>query len=239
MEKNALNLLYNEAEKLNISISDEQLEKFNIYCDMLLEYNEKVNLTAILEHNDIAIKHFLDSLTFLKYVNVKENASLIDVGTGAGFPSIPISIMKNDVNVTMLDSLNKRVNFLKEVSETLKLNAKAIHFRAEIAGVDTEYREKFDIATARAVANLSVLSEYCLPFVKVGGYFVAMKGKNIDDEINESKKAIEMLGGEIESINNFSLNVDNTRNIVIIKKIKSTDKKYPRQRIKITKNPLN
>lgn len=221
-------LLKNLANKIEIDLSEKQILKFLLYKKLLQEWNEKINLTAITEDNEIIIKHFIDSLTVIKHI--PENASIIDVGTGAGFPGIPLKIVVNNSNITLLDSLNKRLVYLNEVIKECELeNIKTVHGRAEDVGNNTEYREKYDIAIARAVANLSTLSELCLPFVKVGGYFIAMKGSNVE-EIEEARKAIERLGGELEKIDNFILpETDMERNIVIIKKIKNTPKQYPRK----------
>ena len=161
-----------------MSVSDEQYEKFSIYSDMLVQWNNKCNLTAILDPEGITIKHFYDSVFPFMNIDMPQNAKLIDVGTGAGFPSVPLAIMRNDLKLTLLDSLNKRINFLSELTDTLEVNAECVHGRAEEFGQKADFREKFDIATARAVASLPELCEYCLPFVKVGGYFVSFKGSN-------------------------------------------------------------
>lgn len=160
------------AKELNISITDQQLKAFDIYCDLLLEWNEKINLTAITDKNLIAVKHFADSISVLSYVNVKKNCKLIDVGTGAGFPGIPLAIMRNDIKLTLLDSLNKRLIFLKEVTNILGIECEIIHSRAEEGSRQENLRDKFDIAISRAVAPLNILSEYCMPFVKSKGMFI-------------------------------------------------------------------
>ena len=221
-------LLKELASKIEINLVDNKISKFMVYKNLLQEWNEKINLTAITEDSEIVKKHFIDSLTVIKYI--KEGASIIDVGTGAGFPGIPIKIEKESTNITLLDSLNKRIIYLNEVIEKCNLeNIKAVHGRAEDFGNNVEYREKYDIAIARAVANLATLTELCLPFVKLGGSFIAMKGSSVE-EIDEAKKAIEVLGGKIEKIDNFILpGTDSERNIVIIKKIKNTPKLYPRR----------
>lgn len=231
-------LLIDGADVFNISLKEEQVDKFFRYKDVLKEWNEKINLTAIEEDREIIIKHFIDSLSILPLIK-DENVKLIDVGTGAGFPGIPVKIARESIEVTLLDSLDKRVKFLNEV---IKVNAlsgiKALHGRAEEKGVLPEFREKFDISTARAVANLPVLIEYCLPFVKVGGYFIAMKGSNID-EIDSSKKALDILGGKIEEVKEFNLPfTDSKRNIIVIKKFRQTPTKYPRKAGKPSKEPL-
>ena len=225
-------------EEYNIEINDEQIEKFDLYMKLLLEWNEKINLTAITEKDDIILKHFVDSLTILKYVD--ESDKIIDIGTGAGFPGIPIKIMNEETNITLLDSLNKRINFLNIVINELKLdNIVAIHGRAEELARNKAHREKYDVAVSRAVANLSTLTEYMLPFIKVGGKCICMKGANVKEEIDKAKNAIKKLGGQIEIVDNFYLSEnDNERNIVIIKKIKETEPKYPRKPGIPSKEPL-
>lgn len=224
-------MLKDLSRKLNIDLTNEQVEQFEGYQNLLLEWNEKINLTAITEENDIIIKHFIDSMTVSKYF--KENDKVIDVGTGAGFPGVPLKIVDKTLKITLLDSLNKRINYLNDVIEKLRFdNVETIHGRAEELSRNSKYREQYDVATARAVANLKTLSEYCLPFVKVGGYFVCMKGSDIEEELSNAKSHIEVLGGKIEEIENFVLpDTDMKRNIIVIKKIKNTDKKYPRKKI--------
>ena len=227
-----------QAQKLGINISNEQAEKFYLYTNMLLEWNEKINLTAITEQNEIIQKHFIDSLTINKYVN--ESASIIDVGTGAGFPGIPLKIVREDISVTLLDALNKRINFLNEVIEQNELtNIETIHARAEEAGKNKALRESFDIATSRAVAPLNVLVEYLLPLVKIGGKCICMKGSNAKEEIENSRKAISILGGKIEKIEELELpNSDIKRTIIVIKKKKNTPAKYPRKAGTPSKMPI-
>lgn len=230
--------LQQNAEKINISIKEDKVIKFKKYMDLLLEWNKKINLTSITDEDDIILKHFIDSLTIEKYVDPKQ--SVIDIGTGAGFPGIPLKIMNDNVEVTLMDSLNKRINFLNEVIKKLDLkNITTIHSRAEDLAKDNNYRERYDVAVSRAVANLSTLSEYMLPFVKVGGKCICMKGSNIDEERKIAEKAINMLGGKIVNIENFKLaNTDNERNIIIIEKIRKTDSKYPRKAGIPSKEPL-
>ena len=230
--------LKEKLNEFNIEISDNQLEKFDKYMRLLLEWNEKINLTAIVEPDEVKIKHFLDSLTVLKYIH--DDDKVIDIGTGAGFPGIPLKIMKPDAKITLLDSLNKRINFLNIVIEELGLkNIETIHGRAEEFARNKMYREKYDVAVSRAVANLSTLTEYMLPFVKVGGKCICMKGANVKEEVDKAKNAIQELGGKIEKIDNFYLsNNDNERNIIIIKKIKETKSKYPRKAGMPSKEPL-
>ena len=222
--------------KENLTLSDIQIENFKTYAEMLVEWNEKINLTAITDDEGIAEKHFLDSVLPLTKLDVPRGTSLIDVGTGAGFPAIPMKIFREDIEITLLDSLNKRINFLSEVSDKLGLLADCIHSRAEDGGKNPELREKFDIATARAVAPLPVLCEYCLPFVKVGGKFLALKGPNENAE--DAEKAIEILGGKICSTWNYSLPSGDNRRLIVIEKVKETPKKYPRDAGKIKKSPL-
>lgn len=228
--------LQNIVKKYNFELTDSQLEKFDIYAKTLVEWNEKINLTAITEPTDICVKHFFDSLLLLDAINIPQNSTMIDVGTGAGFPSVPCKIVRDDIQLTLLDSLNKRINFLNELSKNLEINTTCIHSRAEDGGKQKELREQFDFATARAVAHLRELSEYCLPFVKVGGYFVALKGYEIEEELEEAKKAIKLLGGQIVNVKKYE--EENKRSIIIIKKISQTPPKYPRISAKIKKQPI-
>lgn len=223
---------------LSLDLSDEQIRDFYDFMNLLIEKNKVMNLTGITEPKGVILKHFIDSLTVLKYIN--ENESVIDVGTGAGFPGIPLKIAKKSLEITLLDSLNKRINFLNEVIENISLDKiKTIHGRAEDFGQNAEHREKYDVAVSRAVAPLNILLEYMLPFVKVGGKCICMKGSNCDEEIENAKKAIEILGGKIERIEKFNLpNSDNNRTILVIKKLKKTDRQYPRKAGIPTKNPL-
>ena len=226
------------SKKINIDITDEQLEKFYRYMELLLEWNEKINLTAITEVDEVILKHFIDSMTVLKYL--KDDESIIDVGTGAGFPGIPIAIMKQKEKITLLDSLNKRINFLNEVCNELRIdNVKTYHGRAEEYGNNKEHREKYDIAVSRAVANMTTLVEYLLPFVKVGGICICMKGNEIEEELEQAKYAIKELGGKIEKIERFNLpNSDMERNIIVITKTKETPNRYPRKAGTPSKMPL-
>ncbi len=219
-------------------IDDNKIQKFYDYMNLLVEWNKKINLTAITEEKDIILKHFVDSLTVLKYI--KDNKNIVDVGTGAGFPGIPLAIMNDSLKITLVDSLNKRINFLNEVCSKIKLkNTKAIHSRAEEFGQDNNYRESYDIAISRAVSNLTVLAEYLLPLVKVGGKIICMKGPDIEEELKQAKSAIDILGGKFERCDNFCLpKSDISRNIIIINKIKETPKKYPRKAGTPVKTPL-
>jgi 16S rRNA (guanine527-N7)-methyltransferase len=224
-------LLKDLSKQINIELTDEQVDKFEKYQDLLLEWNEKINLTAIIEENDVILKHFIDSLTISKYFN--DNNKIIDVGTGAGFPGIPLKIVNETLNVTLLDSLNKRINYLNDVVDKLGFECvETIHGRAEELSRNSKYREQYDVVTARAVANLKTLSEYCIPFVKLGGYFVCMKGSNIEEEMMIAKEHIKELGCKIEEVVEFVLpETDMKRNVIVMKKIKNTDKKYPRKKI--------
>lgn len=235
-----MEILKKEAEKFNIELNKNMLERFQTYQDMLLEYNSFMNLTAITDPYEVKIKHFLDSLTLLGERKLKESSSVIDIGAGAGFPSLPNAIVREDVKFTMLDSLGKRVNFLNTVVEKLGLkNAVAVHMRAEDGGRDKNMRERFDIAVARAVADLAVLSEYALPFVKEGGYFLAMKGTAPIEEVERAKKAIKTLGGQIEKVSEVNIEpLGLNHTIVVIKKIAKTPHIYPRKAGTPSKNPL-
>lgn len=226
-----------KAKQIEIELTKEQIEKYYNYMDLLLEWNEKINLTAIIEPREIILKHFVDSLTIAKYI--KDDEKLIDVGTGAGFPGIPLSIVKENTDIVLLDSLNKRINFLQEVKENLKLkNITTIHGRAEEFGKNKKEREKYDIATSRAVAPLNILLEYLLPLVKVGGRAICMKGSNIE-EVENAKNALEILGGKIEKIEEITLpNSDIKRNIIIVEKVKNTPLKYPRKPGTPSKEPI-
>ena len=224
------------ALEMNINISNEQIEKFYNYMQLLLDWNKKINLTAIIEPKEIILKHFIDSLTILKYI--EKGSKVIDVGTGAGFPGIPLKIMRDDIEITLLDSLNKRINFLKEVIKQLELTKiQAIHGRAEEFG--KKKRESFDIVTSRAVANLSTLSEYLVPLAKIGGKCICMKSMNIEEELNQAQKAISLLGGNVENIEKFLLpKSEIERSLIIIKKVKNTPSKYPRKPGIPAKQPL-
>lgn len=239
MEIEQFNELMNlYAKKLNMVFSEKQIKQFFKYMNLLIEWNNKINLTAITEPKEIILKHFIDSLTINKYI--EQNKILVDVGTGAGFPGIAVKIYRPDVKVVLVDSLNKRINFLNEVVKELQLeNIQTIHSRVEEFGKNKKYRESFDIVTARAVANLTVLSEYLLPLAKVNGKCICMKGSEIEEEINNSKNAINILGGKIEKIDQFKLpDSDINRNIIIIDKLKNTPSKYPRKPGTPAKEPL-
>lgn len=218
--------------------SSDQIAKFFNFYKRMVETNEVMNLTAITEFEEVLIKHFLDSISLMKYVDL-ENVKLLDLGTGAGFPGVPLHIMNPNMDVTFLDSLQKRINYLSNVcSEIGLVNNEFIHGRAEDFGKDKLYREKYDYVVSRAVANLATLSEYALPFVKVGGYFVSYKSEKTDEEINEAKKAIQILGGKIEKVESFDLEDAGIRSFIFIKKEKETPKKFPRKPGVAKKEPI-
>ena len=228
------------SKKINIDITDEQLEKFYRYMELLLEWNEKINLTAITETDEVILKHFIDSMTVFKYL--VESKNIIDVGTGAGFPGIPVAITNDNVKITLLDSLNKRINFLNEVCRELNINnVETIHGRAEEAGQSKQHREKYDVVVSRAVANLPVLLEYVSPYVKVGGYSIVMKGDSVDEEITLAQNALKTLNLKVDEKINYSYVVNDeeyNRSILKIKKTNNTPAKYPRNYGQIKKKPL-
>ena len=228
------------ATEYGLNLTEDQISAFNKYYELLYEWNKKINLTAITEPKDVAIKHMVDSLSCFKADLFKENISLIDVGTGAGFPGLPLKIFYPSLKLTLLDSLNKRVKFLQLVVDELGLkDVEVIHARSEEAARNKKYREKFDLATARAVARLPIICEYCLPFVKDGGTFVALKGRQYEEEATQAQKAIKVLGGEISDIMPVKLpEIDDKRAVIYIKKIKSTPKTYPRKAGTPERNPI-
>lgn len=234
-----MNRLIELLKQWNIDIDDNIVNKFNRYYDLLIEWNEKINLTAITEPEDVLIKHFLDSSALLKYIDLS-GKSIIDVGTGAGFPGIVLKILNPSCKITLLDSLNKRVLFLNEVITELGLkDIYSVHGRAEDFAHNSKYRENYDIVTSRAVANLSTLSEYCIPFAKAGGFFVPYKSGSIDEEIDEAKRALSILNSSVTKVEKYSLpDTDYERSLVFIHKDKSTTKQYPRKAGTPSKSPL-
>ena len=233
-------VLIKAATEYSLSLTEEQLTRFSQYFEILIEWNQKINLTAITDPNEVAVKHMIDSLSCYDKIIFKNGAKIIDVGTGAGFPGLPLKIYRPDLKLTLFDSLNKRILFLKEVAEKLEISdIEFIHSRAEDGGKNKQFREAYDIAVSRAVARLSILSELCLPFVTVGGFFIALKGSQYIQEIKESTSALRMLGGEIEKIENIKLpGLDDVRAVVYIRKIKKTLPAYPRRPGIAEKNPL-
>ena len=233
------NIIKANASDVGVDVSDDLISKLEIYAKELKEWNEKINLTAITDDEGIAIKHFIDSLMLLKYVDIPKNSEIIDVGTGAGFPGLVIAAARQDVNVTLLDSTGKKLKVVADIAEKMGLsNYTILNMRAEEAGQKKEYREKFDFATARAVAELRVLSEYCLPFVKPDGYFISMKGALAEQEIENAGNALKVLSGKIEDKFCFDLCSQGERHIIKIKKISQIPTKYPRVSAQIAKKPL-
>ena len=227
-----------KSSKIDINLDNEICNKLYNYMNLLLEWNEKINLTAITDEKEIILKHFIDSFTINKFINSGD--IMLDIGTGAGFPGLPIKIIRPEVDVFLMDSLNKRINFLNEVIELLQLkNIEAFHSRAEEMAKNNKFREKFDVVTSRAVAKLNILLEYMLPYTKIDGKCLCMKGPNIEEEIKEAEKALKILGGEIEKIEKIILPDSNIeRNIIIIRKKSATPLKYPRKAGMPTKEPL-
>lgn len=232
-------LLQNYIKDYKITLTENQYEQFQKYFELLAEWNEKMNLTAITDESGVALKHFADSLSLLNFVDIPQNSSLADVGTGAGFPGVVLKIARPDIKLTLIDSLNKRLVFLGEVCAQLGIKAELIHSRAEDGARDEKLRENFDFAVSRAVARMNVLSEYCLPYVKVGGAFCAMKGAQANEEFKESLNAINTLGGKLENKYFFELPENGgERAIAVVRKVKNTPQKYPRQSGKIKAKAL-
>ena len=228
----------NSMKSIGIELTDSQLNAFETYYDMLIDRNKVMNLTAITEFDEVMDKHFLDSVYLFRSIKLEADYKLIDIGTGAGFPGIPLKIVFPELKITLLDSLNKRVGFLNDLIEELNLNdIEAIHGRAEDIARNKAYRASYDIAVSRAVANLSTLSEYCLPFVKIGGKFVSYKSGDCADEVDNAKAAIQLLGGKINKIDEFSYS-NNSRSFIVIDKVMNTSNKYPRKAGLPSKKPL-
>ncbi len=232
-------LLQNYIKDYKITLTENQYEQFQKYFELLAEWNEKMNLTAITDESGVALKHFADSLSLLNFVDIPQNSSLVDVGTGAGFPGVVLKIARPDIKLTLIDSLNKRLVFLGEVCAQLGIEAELIHSRAEDGARDEKLRESFDFAVSRAVARMNVLSEYCLPYVKVGGAFCTMKGAQANEEFKESLNAINTLGGKLEKKYFFELPENGgERAIAVVRKVRNTPQKYPRQSGKIKAKAL-
>ena len=225
-------------EEISIPIEGEDYLLFSIYCGALQEWNQKMNLTAITDDEGIAVKHFADSLLPLTLFDIPANARLVDVGTGAGFPSIPMKLIRRDLQLTLLDSLEKRLGFLRYLCGRLGIDAATLHARAEEAGRDPRYRERYDVATSRAVASLGTLAEYCLPLVRTGGVMLALKGSGGEEEAREGRAAVELCGGRIRDILRYQLPGGDSRTLVVVEKISQTPTKYPRPSAQISKRPL-
>ncbi len=232
-------ILNSAVQGYKITLTPQQLEQFEIYYRLLTEWNEKINLTAITDPQGVAVKHFADSLAFFNYIDVPECASVIDIGTGAGFPGVVLKIVRPDISLTLLDSLNKRFLFLDDLLLNLGLEARFIQGRAEEFGQSLDCRESFDLAVSRAVAQLNTLSEYCLPFVRLSGKFVAFKGGSCEEEVANAKRAVQVLGGKIVKVHTFELPFDGGgRSLVEIEKNQPTPDKYPRNNGRIKAKPL-
>ena len=231
-------LLKTEAEKIQVMLTERQIRQFERYASMLREWNEKMNLTAITDPMEIAVKHFLDSIWFLHYLSLQSGTRLIDVGTGAGFPAIPLAIAVPGLQPVLMDSLQKRLSFLQAVCGQLEIKAELVHERAEDGGKSAVYREQFEIAAARAVASLPVLCEYCMPFVKKGGFFAAWKGPDGPAELEISKAAIQKLGGKLQELYSYTLCDGSKRSLIVIQKVRECPRQYPRITAKIKKEPL-
>ena len=230
-------IFVNESKDLNLEINDKQLELFYQYMNGIIDWNDKINVTAITDEKMFIVKHFVDSLAINKFV--AQAKSIIDIGTGGGFPGIPLKIMNYDKKVTLIDSVNKKLNVIRDITKDMDLGElEILHSRAEDLASKQEYRETYDIATTRAVSNFSTILEYMLPFIKVGGYAICMKGPNYTEEFEEAKVAIEVLGGKFDSIERLNVGNELERNIIIIKKVKNTPKKFPRGQGKPLKEPI-
>ena len=229
-----------KGKEAGIKITEDQAGQFQRYLELLLEWNEKMNLTAITDPHEAVVKHFVDSLTLLNRVQIKPGAKLIDVGPGAGFPGVPLKIMRPDLQLTLLDALNKRLVFLRDVADKLGFQAEFVHERAEVAGKRKEMREAYDIAVARAVAPMGTLCEYCIPLIKMKGLFVAMKGPGLAEEMKAAERAVSLLGCQLEKVEQIRLpdSEGSERHLAVMKKLRFTPKEYPRHGNKISKSPL-
>lgn len=235
------NIFVEKLNVLGVTLNDTQLKQFDQYYELLVEWNKVMNLTAITEYEEVVVKHFVDSLSLVKAIDIEKVHTVIDIGTGAGFPGVPLKIAFPHLKITLLDSLNKRINFLNEVIDKLGLEEiSTIHGRAEDFARKLEYREQFDLCVSRAVANLSTLSEYCLPYVKVGGVFLPYKSGEIDQEVDEAATALKVLGGKMKKVEKFQLpDSDISRSFVVIAKTKNTGKKFPRKAGLPSKEPIH
>ena len=232
-------ILISATADYKIQLTEKQLSKFEVYYKLLKEWNEKINLTAITDAEGVAVKHFADSLSVLNYCDIPQNAKVLDIGTGAGFPGVVLKIVRPDIELHLLDSLKKRFLFLNALLTELDIDAEFLQGRAEEYGQDLDLRESFDLVVSRAVAQLNTLSEYCLPFIKLSGKFIAFKGSSADEEISSSKKAIQILGGKLRNANTFELPFNGgCRSLVEIEKIHPTPDKYPRNNGRIKAKPL-
>lgn len=227
-----------KAANFGVDLSQRQLQQLDIYAEMLVDWNTRMNLTGITDSEGIMTRHFEDSVSMLHAVEIGKQAKIIDVGTGAGFPGMVLKIVRPDIQLTLLDSLNKRILFLNEVAKAVGVEVETLHLRAEEGGRNAKYREQYHIACARAVANLRELSEYCLPYVKIGGRFVSMKGPNVEDEVNTARPGIGTLGGKVEKLGEWQLSDGSGRSIIVVKKAKATPPQFPRASTKIAKKPL-
>ncbi|MBH0162281.1 16S rRNA (guanine(527)-N(7))-methyltransferase RsmG [Fictibacillus sp. 26RED30] len=236
-----IELFQTSLKEKGVQLSEKQLSQFETYYNLLVEWNEKMNLTAITEKEEVYLKHFYDSVTAGFYFNFKQDITVCDVGAGAGFPAIPLKIAFPEIKLTVVDSLNKRIGFLQHVVDELGLEEVSLyHDRAETFAHRPEFRQTFDLVTARAVARLSVLSELCLPLVKIGGHFLGMKGANLPEEVRDGEKAVKLLGGKVKDIHSFVLPIEESeRNIIVIDKVKETPKKFPRKPGTPNKSPIS
>lgn len=237
MNDEFLSALTNALKQLELAVSDDVTKKFGQYADILTEKSKLFNLTAITEQSEIAVKHFADSLSVLSFVDIKEGATVADIGTGAGFPGVPLFIARGDLDITLIDSTDKKLRFIKEACDEIGLNVNTKHIRAEEAGKNPLYRDKFDFVLSRAVANLSVLSEYCLPLVKPGGAFISYKGE-AETELKDALGAIAKLSGKVEAVFEYKLSDFSKKTLIVIRKISQTSPKYPRASTQISKKPL-